>query len=69
LTLIHIYRLTNGAAVRLTGRLVASPGEKQDRELVVELQDTVVAAAAGRIELLGECPHDASSVHNSPAFF
>ncbi len=37
-------RVTNGASVRLTGKLVESPGQKQDKELLVEAT-----------EILGEC--------------
>ncbi|KAF9050761.1 asparaginyl-tRNA synthetase [Hymenopellis radicata] len=36
--------VTNGASVRLTGKLVESPGQKQDKELLVEAT-----------EILGEC--------------
>ncbi|KAF8638171.1 hypothetical protein AX17_002394 [Amanita inopinata Kibby_2008] len=64
----QVKRLSNGAAVRLTGKLVASPGKGQDKELVVELTNddkmTIANSGAqnskpGRVELLGECPHDA----------
>ncbi|KDR81390.1 hypothetical protein GALMADRAFT_239257 [Galerina marginata CBS 339.88] len=42
-------RLTNGAAVRLTGRLVSSPGAGQSHELLVDRNE-------GEIVLLGDCP-------------
>ncbi|KAF9532407.1 asparaginyl-tRNA synthetase [Crepidotus variabilis] len=42
-------RLTNGAAVRLTGQLVASPGSGQSHELLVDEK------TGGVIEVLGEC--------------
>ncbi|KAF8626016.1 hypothetical protein AX15_005110 [Amanita polypyramis BW_CC] len=54
--------LTNGAAVKLTGKLVTSPGKGQDRELIVELEDSTSVSVSqpppGRVELLGECPHE-----------
>ncbi|KAF8331606.1 hypothetical protein F5887DRAFT_59710 [Amanita rubescens] len=53
-------RLTNGAAVRLTGQLVASPGKGQGKELLVDLgNDSSASFQPERVELLGECPHDA----------
>ena len=51
------YRLTTGTAVRLTGKLVSSPGAGQSHELLVdEAQD-------GEVEVLGECDPEVS-----PAF-
>ncbi|KAG2008080.1 asparaginyl-tRNA synthetase [Coprinopsis cinerea AmutBmut pab1-1] len=41
--------LTNGAAVRLRGRLVESPGKGQSHELLVE------RGKEGAVEVLGEC--------------
>ncbi|PPQ66876.1 hypothetical protein CVT26_009816 [Gymnopilus dilepis] len=43
-------KLTNGAAVRFTGRLVKSPGAGQSIELLVD------QSREGKIQLLGECP-------------
>ncbi|KAF8964098.1 hypothetical protein BDZ97DRAFT_1660824 [Flammula alnicola] len=40
-------KLTNGAAVRLTGRLVSSPGAGQSHELLVD--------QSGEVVVLGEC--------------
>ncbi|KAF9448134.1 asparaginyl-tRNA synthetase [Macrolepiota fuliginosa MF-IS2] len=45
-------RLTNGAAVRLTGNLIKSPGSGQDWELVIQEGDT------NAIEVLGDCDVD-----------
>lgn len=49
-----VNRLTNGAAVRLTGKLVKSPGSGQSHELVVDekLPDSIV--------MLGECDPEVS---------
>ena len=47
-------RLTNGAAVRLTGRLVSSPGKEQSCELLVDQSDV------GEIVVLGDCDPDVS---------
>ena len=46
-------RLTNGAAVRLTGRLVSSPGKGQSCELLVDQSDV------GEVVVLGECDPEA----------
>ncbi|KAK2467909.1 hypothetical protein APHAL10511_000204 [Amanita phalloides] len=51
----EVKKLSNGSAVRLTGRLVASPGAGQAKELVIELGQA--SLAPGRVELLHECPH------------
>ena len=50
------FRLTNGAAVRLTGRLVPSPGKGQSRELLVDQSDV------GEVVVLGECDPEASPI-------
>lgn len=42
-------RLTNGAAVRLTGKIVPSRGPGQSLELLVD-EDS-----GGRVEIVGEC--------------
>ncbi|PFH48972.1 hypothetical protein AMATHDRAFT_64242 [Amanita thiersii Skay4041] len=53
----EVKRLTNGAAVRLTGKLVTSPGKGQAKELVIELEGGDGSNTdPGRVELLGECP-------------
>ncbi|KAF9479747.1 asparaginyl-tRNA synthetase [Pholiota conissans] len=44
-------KLTNGAAVRLTGRLVSSPGAGQSHELLVD--------QTGQVAILGECDPEA----------
>ncbi|KIL58782.1 hypothetical protein M378DRAFT_170144 [Amanita muscaria Koide BX008] len=44
-----VKKLTNGSAVKLTGKLVSS-------QLVIELEGS--SNTPGRVELLGECPHD-----------
>ena len=49
-----LLRLTNGAAVRLTGCLVSSPGREQSCELLVDQND------AGEVVVLGECDPEAS---------
>ena len=49
-----LLRLTNGAAVRLTGRLVSSPGKEQSCELLVDQNDV------GEVVVLGECDPEAS---------
>ena len=49
-----LLRLTNGAAVRLTGRLVSSPGKEQSCELLVDQNDV------GKVDVLGECDPEAS---------
>lgn len=46
----ELCRLTNGASVRLTGKLTESPGAGQDHELQVDA-----------VEVLGECDPDVSS--------
>lgn len=46
-------RLTNGAAVQLTGRLVSSPGLGQSCELLVDQNDV------GEVVVLGECDPEA----------
>ena len=67
-------RLTNGAAVRLTGRLVSSPGKEQSCELLVDENDV------GRVVVLGECDPEVSlplvlfsldidSINNKVPFF
>ena len=43
------FRLTNGAAVQVTGRLVPSPTSGQSHELLVDEKD------GGNINILGEC--------------
>lgn len=50
-------RLTNGAAVRLTGRLVPSPGSGQDKELLVDLgkAGSQGVIPQGKVEVLGTC--------------
>jgi asparaginyl-tRNA synthetase len=48
-----LLRLTNGAAVRLTGRLVFSPGKEQSCELLVDKNDV------GEVVVLGECDPEA----------
>ncbi|KIL60567.1 hypothetical protein M378DRAFT_110061 [Amanita muscaria Koide BX008] len=53
---VFFSRLTNGSAVKLTGKLVSSRGKGQDKELVIELEGS--SNTPGRVELLGECPHD-----------
>ncbi|KAM6500810.1 hypothetical protein JOM56_003824 [Amanita muscaria] len=50
----EVKKLTNGSAVKLTGKLVLSPGKGQDKELVIEGSSNT----PGCVELLGECPHD-----------
>ena len=54
LFLLLFLRLTNGAAVRLTGRLVLSPGKEQSCELLVDKNDV------GEVVILGECDPEAS---------
>ena len=49
-----LLRLTNGVAVRLTGRLVSSPGKEQSCELLVDQNDV------GKVDVLGECDPEAS---------
>ena len=49
-----LLRLTNGAAVRLTGRLVSSPGKEQSCELLVDQNDV------GEVVVLRECDPEAS---------
>ena len=51
---ILFLRLTNGAAVRLTGRLVISSGKEQFYELLVDKNDV------GEVVVLGECDPEAS---------
>ena len=51
-----LLRLTNGAAVRLTGRLVSSPGKEQSCELLVDQNDV------GEVVVLGECDPEASTL-------
>lgn len=46
----ELCRLTNGASVRLTGKLTESPGAGQDHELQVDA-----------VEVLGECDQDVGS--------
>ena len=69
-----VLRLTNGAAVRLTGRFVSSPGKEQACELLVDQDDV------GEVVLLGECDPEASlpkvlfssdidSINNKVPFF
>jgi asparaginyl-tRNA synthetase len=53
-------RLTNGAAVRLTGRLVSSPGKGQSCELLVDQSDV------GEVVVLGECDPEASPLGLNP---
>ena len=53
-TYAFLLRLTNGAAVRLTGRLVSSPGKEQSHELLVDRNDV------GEVVVLGECDPEAS---------
>jgi len=48
-------RLTNGAAVRITGRLVSSPGAGQSHELLVE-NDT-----ESSVTVLGDCNPDVNT--------
>ena len=48
-----LLRLTNGAAVQLTGRLVSSPGKEQSCELLVDKNDV------GEVVILGECDPEA----------
>ena len=51
---VAYFRLTTGTAVRLTGKLVSSPGAGQSHELLVdEAQD-------GEVEVLGECDPEVS---------
>jgi aspartyl/asparaginyl-tRNA synthetase len=52
--LLLLLRLMNGAAVRLTGRLVSSPGKEQSCELLVDQNDV------GEVVVLGECDPEAS---------
>ena len=47
-------RLTNGAVVQLTGRLVSSPGKGQTCELLVDRSDV------GEVVVLGDCDPEAS---------
>ncbi|KAG5645263.1 hypothetical protein DXG03_006565 [Asterophora parasitica] len=47
--------LTNGSAVRLTGRLVPSPGAGQDKEFLVDLGKGKAQANAGEVHVLGSC--------------
>ena len=47
--------MTNGAAVRLTGHLVSSPGKGQSYELLVDQRD------AGEVVVLGECDPEVRS--------
>ncbi|KAH9483840.1 Asparagine--tRNA ligase [Psilocybe cubensis] len=49
---LDLQKLTNGASVRVTGRLVQSPGSGQSHELLVDQAD------AGRVAVLGECNPD-----------
>lgn len=51
---VPLARLTNGAAVRLTGRLVSSPGAGQSHELLVD--------QSGEVAILGECEPEVSFV-------
>lgn len=64
-------RLTNGAAVQLTGKLLPSPGAGQEKELLVELGKGETDASStegvsgkvtekGKIQLLGECDPEVS---------
>jgi len=50
-----VCRLTNGAAVRLTGRIVPSLGSGQSRELLVDEK------SGGQVEIIGECDSEVSS--------
>jgi hypothetical protein len=71
-------RLTNGAAVQLTGKLLPSPGAGQERELLVELgkgeTDTGSAHALGKntekgnVELIGKCNPEVGSLPYSRIF-
>lgn len=49
-------RLTNGAAVRLTGRLVSSPGKEQSCELLVDQSDV------GEVVVIGQCDPEARQI-------
>ena len=59
----HVFfscRLTNGAAVRLTGKLVPSPGVGQEKELLIDLSkdNTISSYGTGqpdRVHILGKC--------------
>ncbi|RDB19575.1 Asparagine--tRNA ligase [Hypsizygus marmoreus] len=54
--------LTNGAAVRLTGKLVPSPGAGQEKELLVDLGKPGEASegkAKGNLQVLGSCDPEA----------
>jgi hypothetical protein len=57
------FRLTNGAAVQLTGQLVQSPGSGQSHELLVDVED------GGCIKVLGECDPEVESFKLFPSFF
>jgi asparaginyl-tRNA synthetase len=46
---LNLRRLTNGAAVRLTGQLVSSPGSGQSHELLVDEK------SGGQVEVVSEC--------------
>lgn len=51
------YRLTNGAAVRLTGKLVPSPGIGQQKELLIDLskENTTSSSSLSLVHVLGKC--------------
>lgn len=54
--IFNTLRLTNGAAVQLTGQLVPSPGSGQSHELLVDAKD------GGYIKVLGECDPEVKSI-------
>ena len=57
------FRLTNGAAVQLTGRLVLSPASGQSHELLVNEKD------GGNIKILGECDPEVQVYETSFVIF
>jgi asparaginyl-tRNA synthetase len=61
------YRLTNGAAVRLTGKLVPSPGVGQEKELLIDLSKDITSSySAGqpdRVHILGKCDPEVGPCH------
>jgi asparaginyl-tRNA synthetase len=52
----HVFsRLANGTAVRLTGKLVPSPGARQDKELLVDLSKGSGSGQVDGVHILGTC--------------
>lgn len=58
------YRLTNGAAVRLTGKLVPSPGAGQEKELLVDLsKGDTNPGQIDKVHVLGKCDPEVGPQH------